>query len=84
MTETTAIKALIEANETMDAIFVDDNNGAQYLPDIVHDLEDDGAEVHVVSDGEGKLVLTRMEDGYIAGHYGTILDVDHPEAAQYA
>ena len=83
MTETTAIKALTEANETMDAIYVDDNNGAQYLPDTVHDLEDDGAVVIVETDGPGKLVLTRMKDGYRTGHYGTILDVDHPEAARY-
>lgn len=83
MTETTAIKALTEANETMDAIFVDDNNGAIYLPDLMNDPEDDQTPVIVESDGAGKLVLTRMEDGYRAGHYGTILDVDHREAARY-
>lgn len=83
MTETTAIKALTEANETMDAIYVDDNNNAIYLPDLLNDPDNDETPVIVESDGEGKLVLTRMQDGYRAGHYGTILDVDHPEAARY-
>lgn len=83
MTETTAIKALAEANETMDAIYVDDNNDATYLPDLLLDADSDETTVIVESDGAGKLVLTRMEDGYRAGHYGTILDVDHREAARY-
>lgn len=88
MTETTEIKALTEANGTMDAIYVDDNDSATYLPDLINGLtaeeeEHGGATVLVETDGPGKLVLTRMEGGYRAGHYGTILDVDHPEAARY-
>lgn len=83
MTETTAIKALTEANKTMDAIYVDDNNSATYLPDLMNDPENDETEVLVETDGAGKLVLTRMEDGYRAGRYGAILDVDHPEASRY-
>lgn len=83
MTETTAIKALTEANEKMDAIYVDDNDSATYLPDVMSDPDNDETPVIVETDGPGKLVLTKMEDGYRAGHYGTILDVDHPEAARY-
>ncbi len=83
MTETTAIQALTEANETMDAIYVDNNNSATYLPDLLDDADDDQTSVLVETEGEGKLVLTRMQDGYRTGHYGTILGVDHPEAARY-
>lgn len=82
----TATQALTEANETMDAIYVDANDSAAYLPDLLNDAVDadyDETPVIVETDGTGKLVLTRMEDGYRAGHYGTILNVDHPEAVGY-
>ena len=85
MTETTEIRALIEASKTMDAVYVDDNGEATYLPDLIASLtgveiEHGGRTVLVETDGPGKLVLTHMVDGYRTGHAGTILDVDHPEA----
>ncbi len=87
MAETTAGQALIEANGEMDAISVDGNNSAAYLPDIVNEMYEelsvDQVAVIVESDGPGKLVLTKMTDGYRDGYYGTILDVNHPEAAIY-
>lgn len=82
----TATQALEAANKEMDAIYVDANDSAAYLPDLLNNAVDadyDETPVIVETDGKGKLVLTRMEDGYRAGHYGTILDVDHREASRY-
>ncbi len=74
--ETTAGQAITEINAEMDAVFVDDNNSATYLPDVVGDMEDDGTTVIVEWDGEHTAILTRMEDGYRAGHYGAVYSVE--------
>ncbi len=81
--ETTAGQAITKLNAEMDAVFVDGNNSAAYLPDVVGDMEDDGTTVIVEWDGGETAILTRMEDGYRAGHYGAVYTVERAEALGY-